>query len=477
MTVAYPNEVFSAFAFLGFLMCCIPFPWHLEAWNTGTCLYMFWTGLACLNQFVNSIVWKGSVLNVAPVWCDISSRIIVGSAVAIPAASLCINRRLYHISTVRSVTVTKAEKRRAVMVDIAIGVGLPVMQMILQYIPQGHRFDIWEDIGCFPFTYNTYVALIFVSVPPILIGLVSGVYGVLSIRSFLKLRSQFKEVLTANSNLSTSRYFRLMLLSGIEVICTVPLGIYALCLNASHLKPWLGWEDTHLEFSKVLQYPGAIWRGISPVDSSLELTRWFPVVCAIVFFALFGFAEEARKNYRSAAQSVGKHVGVSSSFSSGAFTSTGSKSSSSSSQINVSGGVLPVFVKRDVLRKHDSLDTLSDMSASFADASGYLNEKAEKEPQAVQLEMTYNGLVIPDVAGTLADYNAGPYSPAPSSGPSSVSSVTSLPDTAHPSPATARPESSVIEVSSLRYSRAVDDSLTAPERALRKNSFDGPSPV
>ena len=41
------------------------------AWNTGTCLYMIWTGLACLIQFINSIVWRSNVINWAPVWCDI----------------------------------------------------------------------------------------------------------------------------------------------------------------------------------------------------------------------------------------------------------------------------------------------------------------------------------------------------------------------------------------------------------------------
>lgn len=84
------NQVFTAFSFLGFLLCVIPLPWHLEgkhlyfaslvistncwsvsAWNTGTCLYMIWTGLACLNQFINSIVWNGNAVNWAPVWCDI----------------------------------------------------------------------------------------------------------------------------------------------------------------------------------------------------------------------------------------------------------------------------------------------------------------------------------------------------------------------------------------------------------------------
>lgn len=84
---APPNWIFSTLAFIGFLMCMIPLPWHLEgkfilikhharsdllsAWNTGTCLYMIWTGLACLNQFINSVVWNSDTINKAPVWCDI----------------------------------------------------------------------------------------------------------------------------------------------------------------------------------------------------------------------------------------------------------------------------------------------------------------------------------------------------------------------------------------------------------------------
>ena len=93
---------------------------------------MIWTGLACLNQFINSIVWRGNAINWAPVWCDISTKFIIGTSVAIPAASLCINRRLYYIASVKTVTVSKAEKRRAVYIDLAIGLGLPILEMILR---------------------------------------------------------------------------------------------------------------------------------------------------------------------------------------------------------------------------------------------------------------------------------------------------------------------------------------------------------
>lgn len=110
---------------------------------------MIWTGLSCLIQFINSIVWRANVINWAPVWCDIcqnfplvlvakthvyfvAAKFMIGSSVAIPACSLCINRRLYHIASVSSVTKTRAQKRRDIMTDLAIGVGIPVLEMILR---------------------------------------------------------------------------------------------------------------------------------------------------------------------------------------------------------------------------------------------------------------------------------------------------------------------------------------------------------
>ena len=67
--VTYPS--FPIVAALGFVVILVPLPWHLEAWNSGTCYYMIWVALACLNQFVNSVVWANDALNRAPIWCDI----------------------------------------------------------------------------------------------------------------------------------------------------------------------------------------------------------------------------------------------------------------------------------------------------------------------------------------------------------------------------------------------------------------------
>ena len=122
----YP--LFPIASFLGFVVVLIPLPWHLQAWNSGTCFYVFWTSLACLNQFINSVMWASDAINKAPVWCEIcerwllpfqwylltvedflATRITLGAAVGIPASSLCIMRRLHSIAKIHAVSRTHSD--------------------------------------------------------------------------------------------------------------------------------------------------------------------------------------------------------------------------------------------------------------------------------------------------------------------------------------------------------------------------------
>lgn len=412
-TEALPNFVFSLFAFVGFILVCIPFPWHFEAWNTGTCLYMAWAALGCLNFFINSIIWNHTAINLAPVWCDISSRIIIGLSVGIPASSLCINRRLYLIASVKSVTITKAEKRRAIAVDLAIGLGIPFLQMILQYVVQGHRFNIFEDIGCWPATYDTPVAYPLVYVWPVAIGMVSACYCLLTIRALALRRSEFNQLLSGNNNLNSSRYFRLMGLAGIEMLLGIPWACYvSIYLNIRQgVHPWKGWADTHLDFSHVYQIAAVQWQSNEIEMVTLEISRWSSIICAFIFFGFFGFADEARKNYRSAFYSFAKKVGITT-----ANQSSGTSSSFGSRQMSSSGrATLPVFIRRETVLKRDSFNSC------------------------------LTNITIDDVGGTLDDIK--PYSPTESTGSSGYSY-----DEKHSLPFVSRPEPTLDPASVPPYS-------------------------
>jgi len=95
-------------------------------------------------------------------------RIQIGLNVAVSASSLCINRRLYKIATAKVVVVTDStEKRRAVFIDLLIGLGIPILQIIIgepcpgihsqltvnmtatepAYVVSARRYIIYEDFG------------------------------------------------------------------------------------------------------------------------------------------------------------------------------------------------------------------------------------------------------------------------------------------------------------------------------------------
>jgi len=148
----------------------------------------------------------------APVYCDIGKfltrsrvvprtfadhytaiRIQIGLNVAISACSLCINRRLYKIATAKGL-ITEAEKRRDMTVDLLIGLGIPILQIIIggpvhiqpqsiahmddeEYIVSGHRYNLFEDFGPSYSIVNMPPSYFLFYAWPLMIGCVSFVYS------------------------------------------------------------------------------------------------------------------------------------------------------------------------------------------------------------------------------------------------------------------------------------------------------------
>lgn len=179
------------------------------------------------------------------------------------------------------------------------------------YITQGHSFDILEDVGCLFAIYNTWVAVVSIYLPPLLISLVSASYAIRSFIAINKMRSQFRQLISRNSDMTYSLYFRLMALAGTETLCTTAVTTAYVIINSTLLYPWISWEDTHSDFHRADLILASIWRKRPLVAQRVELTRWLFVVCAILFFIFFGFAEEVRKLYGPPFQYVLKKMGIS----------------------------------------------------------------------------------------------------------------------------------------------------------------------
>jgi hypothetical protein len=122
-----------------------------------------------------------------------------------------------------------------------------------------------------------------------------------SLIALFKRQAQFNQFLSTNKAISRSRYMRLMMLAVTDIMFTVPIGIFALLLNLMNgLSPYVSWEDIHFDFGRVALYPAVYWKMNAWQVAALQLTRWTVPFCSFVFFAFFGFAEEARRNYAAA---------------------------------------------------------------------------------------------------------------------------------------------------------------------------------
>ena len=251
----------------------------------------------------------------------IATRFLIGISIAGPAINLCINRRLYLLAST-SVLPSKADKRREIIIDLAIGIGLPIVIMILclssyylhffcfywlthnaDFFAQDFRFLILEDFGCATAISSNWVAGLIINVPPMLVELIAGVYGCLSIHAFCKRRSQLIECLSSQ-DLNMPRYITLMGFSVYDLLTGIPIAVFYLYHKFREQLPFPGLSEEHHHFSQVLQVPAVLWRATMIDELNYELDRWLMVSSAFVLFAIFGFTQEARDKYRAVLQSV-----------------------------------------------------------------------------------------------------------------------------------------------------------------------------
>lgn len=195
--------------------------------------------------------------------------------------------------------------------------------------------------------------------------------------------------MTSNNTLTFNRYFRLMGLASVEVIATVPLGIWVLVVNCTQpIYVWRGLGDLHFDFSRVDQVPAFLWLSDKTATQGFEFDCWMTVIMPLIFFGFFGVADEARRNYKLALSSVAKRVGISTTWLDSRMGSKGSKMGSS----NFGKVTIPSFVQRGPRRQHQSVGSFTDklsVNISIDDVVAY--DGSIKEPKAAYSPSEHSG--------------------------------------------------------------------------------------
>jgi hypothetical protein len=113
----------------------------------------------------------------------------------------------------------------------------------------------------------------------------------------------------SNSNLNTGRFLRLIAISSVEMLLSIPFSTWVLVQNSQVMVHSQSWADTHYQFSRIV-YASINTRSVGAETYALQnFARWIPVFTAFLYFAFFGMQEEAMSGYTSAWEALSRTMG------------------------------------------------------------------------------------------------------------------------------------------------------------------------
>ncbi|TEB23050.1 STE3-domain-containing protein [Coprinellus micaceus] len=285
-------------AFISAALVLVPLPWHWRARNITTLSMIAWLFIFNFTYGVNAIIWAGNVRLRGTIWCDIVTKLQIGGNIALPACCLALCINLESIASLRNAHTTPASKRRKLFLELGFCWILPMIYMVLHYVVQGHRYDIVEDFGCRPTTYNSVASIFLIWVPPMLCVVVTLILASLCLYHFFRRRVTFsRHLANSASGLTTSRYFRLIAMSIVQMFWGIAIMSFNMWFTLrTGLRPWISWADVHSDWHRIDAF-----RTIFIPKQVVLVTHvlwWTIPVSTWLFFVFFSFGEDAVKEYK-----------------------------------------------------------------------------------------------------------------------------------------------------------------------------------
>ncbi|KAH7911859.1 pheromone A receptor-domain-containing protein [Hygrophoropsis aurantiaca] len=284
-------------SFICAALVLFPLPWYFRARNIAGLSIGIWLFAVNFILAVDASIWANTTDPIVPVWCDITSSIIIGSHIALPAACLSICIHLERIASF-SQSSTSVAKRRRMLFESIMCFALPVVYMALHLIVQPRRFDIFEGFGCRPTTYPSIPTIFLMWIPPLVLSIAAIVYAGIAWRHFLYEKVQFSaeaSIVRSPSSLTYGSYVRLIGMAVLEALWSIIVVAVAMrfCLS-SGLAPWTSFAEVHKDFAVLFMYGED---AMTPSISFLLSFSWVAVVVQSVTFFLFFISREEVKQW------------------------------------------------------------------------------------------------------------------------------------------------------------------------------------
>ncbi|TEB23054.1 STE3-domain-containing protein [Coprinellus micaceus] len=257
-----------------------------------TLALVLWLTMSNVLHGINNSLFANTVAVKSFVWCDISTKFLLGVNVAVPGALLCIGRRLELVSSTRKIVESKVVKRNMMMFEILCCFVFPVIYMTLHLLAQHHRFDIIEDFGCFAAVHPSTPGLILVWVLPLAIGAASLLLSGLAVQHSLRVTgSAFLTHLEPRTTMSSSHFTRRVITSTVMTCVSVITSLFGV-FTVPALVPWKSWEWAHARMGEAVV--------LAKEEIGSTRMRWWSILAMSVAYILlsYGLGEEARDMYK-----------------------------------------------------------------------------------------------------------------------------------------------------------------------------------
>lgn len=102
---------------------------HLQAKNIGVLLMMFWCFTGLVNKGINALAFNNSLRLAWTLGCDLSAIIERTWQFGLCCSALCVLQRLEGIASLRQAHSTVWDRKRRLLIDFGVGLGLPALQI------------------------------------------------------------------------------------------------------------------------------------------------------------------------------------------------------------------------------------------------------------------------------------------------------------------------------------------------------------
>ncbi|KXN85252.1 Pheromone B beta 1 receptor [Leucoagaricus sp. SymC.cos] len=200
---------------------------------------------------INASIWSSNVDLKALGWCDLVTKLVLATTIAVPAACLCISRYLEMISSSRNLpSGAKAFRNRRIF-DAILCYLIPFLYMPLHIISQDFRFDLMKGIGCMASVHPSSAGSAVVWLPPIVMCVLSLLLSGMAVRNSLCHPStHFSTHLESRSTMNSGIWSRTLSISMTLTAATLLVLIFTM-FSLSTSDPWISWQHVHQHLGEV----------------------------------------------------------------------------------------------------------------------------------------------------------------------------------------------------------------------------------